>query len=93
MSDETPTQEALPETTPEATAEKARRERESWPIRLLVRQGDAYTVHPTAGPFQRREEALRWVQAQGADGATYLPARLAPAATTVQPRTLVEVGL
>lgn len=90
MSDETPTD--TPETAPETATERQRRERESWPIRLLVRTGEAWTVSP-AGPFQRREDALRWVQTQGQDGATYLPARVAPAAVTVQPRQLVEVGL
>ena len=90
MSDDDKTTETPPEPAPETTAEKARRERESWPIRLFMKSGDSWVL--TDGSYARREDAMSWVQRNGVDGRTYLPARVSPTATTVRPRELVDVS-
>lgn len=94
MSDTENPEPTTTDPAPETPAESAaKRERETWPIRILERVGDLYRVHAAAGTFARAEQAQRWIARQGADDGVYLPARTPDKATRVQPRRVEEVEL
>lgn len=85
-----------PEPTPAAPAneaDKARRERASYPIRLLP-QIDATTYGPPLPDVQfgTIEQAERWVRDSGTPGATYMLARVI-GGRRMPPRTVEDVTL
>lgn len=93
MSDtsETTTQETEVATEVETPAEKASRDRRSFPIRLF-RMFDGGWLPVDAGPFAKIEQAEQWIKALGLDDATYMMARVI-GAQKVLPRRVEEVGL
>lgn len=71
----------------------AKRERQTYPIRVLSRQpdGDWSLVPPVAAPsFDTIAKAERWLMAEGNDGETFLLARIIGGPRTVEPRKVTE---
>ena len=94
MSDETQTQ--TPEPTPdppkpEADTAAAKRERQTYPIRVLAKRPDGgWDLVPGAPSFDTIAKADRWLFTEGADGATFLLARVIGGPRTVEPRKVTE---
>lgn len=88
-----PTPEPPPATAPTTEADKARRERASYPIRLLP-QIDATTYGAPLPDvqFATLEQAERWVRDSGTPGATYMLARVV-GGRRMPPRTVEDVTL
>jgi hypothetical protein len=78
--------------TSDTPAEKAKRERETWPIRMLVLdRGGLLRIVPDAGPFDDARAAKRWVRQNGDEGKTYLPAKWPAQAHKVPSRDVEDV--
>lgn len=87
-----PTPAAPAEPTPDTSA-AAKRERASYPIRLLP-QIDATSYGPPLDgvSFATIEQAERWVRDSGTPGATYMLARVV-GGRRMPPRVVEEVAL
>lgn len=67
--------EEAAEVTPETAAEKAKRTRVVWPVRIMrVDYGGLFPVKD-APEFSEVREAEKWIAANGKPGETYVPAR------------------
>lgn len=86
MSDDTPNGES-----PEST-EKAKRERTSYPIRLLRRREDGSFEAPDGPSFTTIDAAEKHILTEGQPGATYMIARVIGARRRPKP-ALEEVAL
>lgn len=84
---------ANPETEPPASTETpaAKRERASYPIRLMREDGETF-AKPSGPEFSTIEQAERWILRDGEPGVTYLLARVIGARRRPKP-TLEEVTL
>jgi hypothetical protein len=86
--------EVRPEETPSPEPEKAKADREVWPVRIITIDADgSMRLVPEAGTFTRQEAAWRWVEAKGDGGLTYLPARMPAFARKCNPRAFTDVPL
>lgn len=72
----------------------AKRERQTHPIRVLAKRPDGgWDLAPSAPSFDTIAKAERWVMSEGADGATFLLARIIGGPRTVEPRKVTEGAL
>lgn len=91
---EAPAAETQPEPTkpadPPDTA-AAKRERQTYPIRVLAKRLDGgWELLAGAPAHDTIAKAERWVMSEGADGATFLLARIIGGPRTVEPRKVTE---
>ena len=75
-------------TKPETIGEKAKRERDTWPYRILEVGSDAETMRLVPGvQFDERRKAEAWVKKNGAEGKLYVPATMPEDAQEVVPKS------
>lgn len=75
-------------------AEKAKRERDTWPYRIVEVASDGETMKLVPGvQFDERRKAEAWIRRQGAEGKFYVPATMPEDALEVVPKSFRSVPL